>query len=75
EFNGLYENLTGLENVVFWAKLYGMDGSVALERAKSVIEMVKLSEWNNIPVSKYSYGMHKRLALARALVSDRSFTY
>ncbi|MCE7698631.1 MAG: ABC transporter ATP-binding protein [Methanobacterium paludis] len=43
---------------------------MALERAKSVIEMVKLSEWNSIPVSKYSYGMNKRLALARALVSD-----
>ena len=70
EFNGLYEKLTGLENVVFWAKLYGINSSLALEKAESVIEMVKLSEWSNAPVSKYSYGMNKRLALARALVSD-----
>ncbi|MCE7697317.1 MAG: ABC transporter ATP-binding protein [Methanobacterium paludis] len=70
EFNGLYENLTGLENIVFWANLYGIEGKIALERAKNVIEMVKLTEWNDTHVSKYSYGMNKRLALARALVSD-----
>ena len=71
EFNGLYENLTGLENVVFWAKLYGINDNIALERAENVIDKVKLSEWDDIHVSKYSYGMNKRLALARALVSDR----
>ncbi len=70
EFNGLYENLTGLENVIFWAKLYGIKGSEAVEKAKNVIEMVKLSEWGHAIVSTYSYGMNKRLALARALVSD-----
>lgn len=70
EFNSLYENLTGLENIAFWANLYGINGQTALKKAKNVIEMVKLSEWGNTSVSKYSYGMNKRLVLARALVSD-----
>jgi ABC-2 type transport system ATP-binding protein len=70
EFNGLYENLTGLENLTFWANLYGVEGQTATDMAKKVIEMVKLSQWADTSVSKYSYGMNKRLAFARALVSD-----
>ena len=70
EFNGLYENLTGLQNLVFWAELYGMNGQKAHERAEILMGAVKLLEWADVQVVKYSYGMHKRLALARALVSD-----
>ena len=70
EFNGLYENLTGLQNLVFWAELYGMNCQKAHEQAKILMGAVKLLEWTDVPVVKYSYGMHKRLALARALVSD-----
>ena len=70
EFNGLYENLTGLQNLVFWAELYGMNGQKAHERAKILMGAVKLLDWDDVQVVKYSYGMHKRLALARALVSD-----
>lgn len=70
EFDGLYENLTGLQNLIFWAELYGIEGQNAFEQAKNVIGSVKLSKWADIQVSKYSYGMCKRLALARALVHD-----
>ena len=70
EFDGLYEQLTGLENLVFWAKLYGLEGQKAVARAKQVINSVKLSEWADVPVAKYSFGMRKRLAFARALVSN-----
>lgn len=70
EFDGLYEKLTGLQNLVFWAELYGMESKKALEQAKKVIDSVKLSEWADVKVAKYSYGMSKRLALARALVPD-----
>ena len=70
EFDGLYEQLTGLQNLVFWAELYGMDSQKARKHAKKVIDLVKLSEWADIQVSKYSYGMCKRLALARTLVHD-----
>ncbi len=70
EFDGLYEKLTGLQNLVFWAELYGMESQKALEQAQKVIDSVKLSEWADVQVAKYSYGMSKRLALARALVPD-----
>jgi len=70
EFDGLYEKLTGLKNIVYWAELYGIDGQRAGELAKNVIDSVELSEWADVQVAKYSHGMRKRLALARALVSD-----
>ncbi len=70
ELNRLYENLTGLENLIFWEKLYGMDTQLALEKAKNAISLVELSKWADIKVSKYSFGMNRRLALARALVTD-----
>lgn len=70
EFDGLYENLTGLQNLIFWAELYGIESQKARKHAQNMINSVKLSEWANIPVAKYSYGMSKRLALARALVHD-----
>ncbi len=70
EFDGLYEKLTGLQNLVFWGELYGMDGQKAVKQARNVIDSVKLSEWADVQVARYSHGMRKRLALARALVSD-----
>ncbi|MBI5460159.1 ABC transporter ATP-binding protein [Methanobacterium sp.] len=70
ELDGLYEKLTGLENVIFWAELFGITGSKAVGQAKKVIKLVEMSEWAHVLVSKYSFGMRKRLALARALISD-----
>lgn len=70
EFDGLYEQLTGLQNLVYWAELYGLKGQKATIIAKQIIDSVKLSEWANTAVAKYSFGMRKRLALARAMVCD-----
>lgn len=70
EFDGLYTQLTGLQNLVFWAELYGIEGQNAIKRAKHMIDLVKLSEWADVRVAEYSFGMRKRLNLARALVND-----
>ena len=70
EFNGLIEDLTGVENLVFWAGLYGLDKEVSITKARKLIKKVKLEDWSDVKVSKYSYGMKKRLTLARSLISD-----
>ena len=70
EWDGLYLNLTGFENVLFWAKIYGLAHESACHRVDKLIEKVDLSEWANVLVSKYSHGMKKRLSLARAMVND-----
>ncbi|WP_338604335.1 ABC transporter ATP-binding protein [Sulfolobus tengchongensis] len=65
-----YYRLTALENLVFFASLQNMSLSEARKRAKELLELVGLGEWANIPYMKFSTGMQRKLALARALITD-----
>ena len=70
ERDGLYLNLTGMENLVYWAELYGLNNQKAHKNAVDVIKKVKLFKWADTEVSKYSHGMKKRLSFARAIIND-----
>ncbi|RLT27242.1 MAG: ABC transporter ATP-binding protein [Chloroflexi bacterium] len=62
----LYEELTPLENLRFFAKLYGVtDGA---ERAQVLLERVGLWRRRDEATHVLSRGMHQRLAIARALI-------
>jgi len=63
------EDLTGWENIMMMAGLYGIPRSVAEERAKELLEMVELTYAANRKVSTYSGGMRRRLEIAMSLVS------
>lgn len=65
-----YYRLTGMENLMFFASIRGLSLSEARSRAKELLEMVGLLEWKDIPYMKYSTGMARKLALARALITD-----
>ncbi|BCU67489.1 multidrug ABC transporter ATP-binding protein [Sulfolobales archaeon HS-7] len=65
-----YFRLTGLENLIFYGILDGLSISEARERGKDLMEMVGLGDWINVPYMKYSTGMQRKLALARALLTD-----
>jgi heme exporter protein A len=64
----LYENLTGLENLRFYAELYQTNQTV--EALKTALERVGLSPAREDPVRAFSRGMKQRLTLARALLHD-----
>lgn len=49
-----------MENLVYWAKLYGLNNQKAYKNAVDVIKKVKLFKWADTEVSKYSHGMKKR---------------
>ncbi len=69
--NLLYESLTGFENLVFYAGLYGLSPSQAKERARELSEILGLDEWFfRKKVKAYSGGMAKRASLAVSLVHD-----
>ncbi|MDR2623940.1 MAG: ABC transporter ATP-binding protein [Methanobrevibacter sp.] len=70
EFNGLIANLTGMENLIFWGGLYSINKNEAISKSWTLLNLFKLSEWADVKVSKYSYGMEKRLGLARSLIAD-----
>lgn len=62
--------LTGKELVAFHARLAGLDGKAAGQRAYEVLELVGLAGEGQKLVANYSKGMQQRLGLAAALVGD-----
>jgi ABC-2 type transport system ATP-binding protein len=65
-----YYRLTGFDNLIFFGVLQGLSLSDAKRRANDVLELVDLYEWKNTQYMKYSTGMQRKLALARALLTD-----
>ncbi len=64
----LYPELTAEENLILYAKLYGLTAWEA--RAREVIEWVDLLPRYRDAVRGYSRGMVQRLSIARALLHD-----
>ena len=64
-----YLRMSGLENLVFFARLHGLRRGRALERARECLEAVGLADVGRAWVGTYSHGMQKRLSVARALLT------
>ena len=64
----LYDHLTALENLLFFAGLYGVPS--AKDRAEALLSELLLWERRDDPAGTFSRGMQQRLAIARALVHD-----
>jgi len=64
----IYEEMTGLENVRFFARLQGLRGRDLNERADWAMEFAGLSDRRRDRASTYSGGMKRRLNLAIAVV-------
>jgi ABC-2 type transport system ATP-binding protein len=65
-----YLRISGLENLIFFGRLYGFRKSQATNRAWECIRAVGLDEAARKRVGLYSHGMQKRLSVARGLLTD-----
>jgi heme exporter protein B len=63
----LYDEMSGVENLTYFAALYGLEGLALCDDA---MRSVGLDPKLSIPVRNYSQGMRQRLSLARAIVQD-----
>jgi len=63
----LYDEMSGMENLRYFARLYGIEGDVRCEEA---IRAVGLDPALTRPVGQYSQGMRQRMSLARAILHD-----
>mgnify|MGYP001059473863 CR=1 FL=1 len=63
-----YEDLTALENLEHYARLYGL--SQPAERISACLRASGLASYQNQPVRTYSRGMQQRLSIERALLHD-----
>ena len=64
----MYENLTGLENLVFYAELFGISADEAAGRAEALLQEMELEEAKDRKLAAWSTGMRQRISLARALI-------
>jgi ABC-type multidrug transport system ATPase subunit len=62
----LYDEMSGMENLAYFAGLYGLPQA----RCREVIAAVKLDPDLERPVGQYSQGMRQRMSLARAILND-----
>ncbi|HET7656937.1 MAG TPA: ABC transporter ATP-binding protein [Bacillales bacterium] len=67
---GFYEDLSGLDNLLYTAQLNRIPKKEALERAESLLKRVGLAESGEKKAGKYSRGMRQRLGLADVLIKN-----
>ncbi|NPV07893.1 MAG: ABC transporter ATP-binding protein [Anaerolineae bacterium] len=68
ERSNLYDELTGRDNLIFMAQLYGLPRSRWRPRAEELLQEFGLEEAAGRRFASYSRGMRRRLAIAAALV-------
>jgi ABC-2 type transport system ATP-binding protein len=67
---GLYDRLTGRENLLFYVKLNRLDPARAWPRALGYLKRFGLAGREDEACGTYSKGMKQKLAIVRALVHD-----
>ena len=66
---GFYGNMTGEQNLDYFARFYGMDARKRKERIAELLELVHLDGVTQ-KAGEYSRGMKQRLGLAQTLIND-----
>ncbi|MEZ5346821.1 MAG: ABC transporter ATP-binding protein [Pyrinomonadaceae bacterium] len=70
EERSFYWRLTSTQNLMFFARLYGMTDKAAKRRIDQLLEQLDLQELAKRRFSNLSTGNKQRLAVARALIPD-----
>ena len=64
----IYEELSAVENLLFFGRIYGLSGRKLKERVSDCLEIAGLTQRSRERVSKYSGGMKRRLNLVCSLL-------
>jgi ABC-2 type transport system ATP-binding protein len=67
---GLYGNLTPMQTLEFYGGFYNISDSTIEERGGKLLDLLSLNKNSKKPISDFSLGMKKRLALAVALLHE-----
>ena len=75
ETPGLYDKLTAMQNLVFFAGLYEVPEQRARQQAERYLKLMDLWERRDDKVGGFSKGMRQKLAVARALLHDPAVVF
>jgi ABC-2 type transport system ATP-binding protein len=67
---GLYTRVNAIDNLRYFADLYGVPSNIRDKRVKELLEFMGLSKRAKDRVETFSKGMKQRLHLARGLIND-----
>ncbi|MGH7870392.1 MAG: ABC transporter ATP-binding protein [Candidatus Dormibacteraceae bacterium] len=70
QLDSLDQELTVLENLIIYARYFGIPWRVARARARELLEFVQLEQRSDDNVEPLSGGMKRRLVIARGLVNQ-----
>ncbi len=65
-----YPELTPVETLDYFARLRGIPADTVKSRILQVLEQVKMDEWKDQRIGKFSKGMKQRVAVAQALLHE-----
>lgn len=68
EHSQMYDHLSGLDNLIFYATLFGASREDGEKQALNLLSKLELSDAKHQKLGTYSTGMRQRLSLARALI-------
>ncbi|MBM4339388.1 MAG: ABC transporter ATP-binding protein [Deltaproteobacteria bacterium] len=68
-------SLTVLENLRFYAMLYGLSGKRRETKIESLIDLFGLKEHLEVPFDRLSTGLKQRLSLAKSLLNDPTLLF
>lgn len=71
--NNLDEELSVSQNLLIYAKFYGIKKTVALKRIEELLHFMELSDKKDSKIRELSGGLKRRLVFARALINDPKF--
>jgi ABC-2 type transport system ATP-binding protein len=66
----LYEDLSALDNLIFFGRMEGLDGKEAKAQAMANLALMELTERAKGKIAKFSGGMKRRVNLAIALMGN-----
>jgi ABC-2 type transport system ATP-binding protein len=64
----MYNNLTGLQNLIFFGEVFDIGADETKRITLEILERLELSDAKDRKLSEYSTGMRQRLSLARSLL-------
>jgi ABC-2 type transport system ATP-binding protein len=73
--SNLYDDMSGYENLVFCASLYGIKKKEREERARQLLKQFSLDDTGSRPFKAYSKGMKRKLTIAAGIIHNPTILF